>query len=161
MIETLETCSHIADIAPCVRFISIGTNELTAEALGISRQDPDRQDSFRLLPHSVVTLIAETIERARAANPDIHVGLCGEAASNIHSLVALHDAGASIDSFSVAPALTNTMLLPLSYGGHLIPHACEPLSQEEYNMFREGGRLARPGRPQERLSRRPSEVPGC
>ncbi len=133
MVETVAACNNIDSIAKSVSFISFGTNDLTSEVLNISRQDPNVQDHFRLLSASVIDCVAETVARARSSNPTIHISLCGEAASNIHSLMGLYEAGARMDSFSVAPTLSNTLLLPLVYGGHFIPETTEPISRDEFN----------------------------
>ncbi|MEM6603944.1 MAG: pyruvate, phosphate dikinase [Pseudomonadota bacterium] len=78
-------------IAKTADFLSFGTNDLTQTVIGISRDDSPRFmtdymrkrivpfDPFVKLDLSGVgMLIAIAVEKARKANPDIVIGLCGE-----------------------------------------------------------------------------------
>jgi pyruvate,orthophosphate dikinase len=91
MIELPRAALRAGDIAPSADFFSFGTNDLTQTTLGISRDD---SGSFLnaylekgLLPADpFVTIdqegVGELVElgckRARAANPTITLGVCGE-----------------------------------------------------------------------------------
>ena len=128
MIETRESCANIEAIVQNTSFISFGTNDLGAAVLGVSRNDKDYQTfHMRRLAPQVLDVIAETVSRAQNANPDIHTSLCGEAARDLQSLIALRDRDVWIDSFSVDPEFRNTALLPLAYQDHVIQNFCGPL----------------------------------
>jgi pyruvate,orthophosphate dikinase len=91
MIELPRAALRAGDIAPSADFFSFGTNDLTQTTLGISRDD---SGSFLnayvekgLLPadpfvtidqEGVGELVALGCKRARAANPTITLGVCGE-----------------------------------------------------------------------------------
>ena len=91
MIELPRAALRAGDIAPSADFFSFGTNDLTQTTLGISRDD---SGSFLnayvekgLLPadpfvtidqEGVGELVAIGCKRARAANPTITLGVCGE-----------------------------------------------------------------------------------
>ncbi|MEZ5176655.1 MAG: pyruvate, phosphate dikinase [Acidimicrobiia bacterium] len=91
MIE-LPRAALIADeIAAEADFISFGTNDLTQTTLGLSRDDSSRflpgyltrglipADPFVELDiDGVGALVSIATERARAANPTIKIGVCGE-----------------------------------------------------------------------------------
>jgi pyruvate,orthophosphate dikinase len=91
MIE-LPRAALVADkIAAEADFFSFGTNDLTQTTLGLSRDD-----SGRFLPHyveqkiypddpfqsidreGVGALVALAVEKGRAANPNLKIGVCGE-----------------------------------------------------------------------------------
>ena len=91
MIETPRACLRAGDIAATAGFLSFGTNDLTQMLYGLSRDDagrfiPDyvaqgvfRHDPFHSLDIEGVGEIMEmAIERARQANAQISLGLCGE-----------------------------------------------------------------------------------
>jgi pyruvate,orthophosphate dikinase len=91
MIELPRAALRAGDIAPSADFFSFGTNDLTQTTLGISRDD---SGSFLnayvekgLLPadpfvtidqEGVGELVRLGCDRARAANPTITLGVCGE-----------------------------------------------------------------------------------
>lgn len=128
MIETQEACANIEGVAQNASFISFGTNDLGAAVLGVPRNDRDYQSlHMRRLAPEVLDVIAATVSRAQNANPYIHISLCGEAARDLQSLIALRDRGVRIDSFSVDPEFRNTALLPLAYQDHVIQNFCGPL----------------------------------
>lgn len=128
MIETREACANIEGVAQNASFISFGTNDLGAAVLGVPRNDRDYQSlHMRRLAPEVLDVIAATVSRAQNANPYIHISLCGEAARDLQSLIALRDRGVWIDSFSVDPEFRNTALLPLAYQDHVIQNFCGPL----------------------------------
>jgi pyruvate,orthophosphate dikinase len=91
MIELPRAALRAADIARHVDFFSFGTNDLTQTTYGISRDDApaflaayQRKGLYELDPFvtldqkGVGELIATAIERGRAANPALKVGICGE-----------------------------------------------------------------------------------
>ena len=114
MIELPRAALRAGEIAPSADFFSFGTNDLTQTTLGISRDD---SGSFLgvyvekgLLPvdpfvsidqEGVGELIALGCQRARAARPDVTLGVCGEHAGNPPSVAFFEKVG--IDYISCSP----------------------------------------------------------
>ena len=99
MIELPRAALRAADIARHVDFFSFGTNDLTQTTYGISRDDApaflaayQRKGLYEIDPFvsldqkGVGELIATAIERGRAANPALKIGICGEHAGDPASL---------------------------------------------------------------------------
>src|SRR5690606_3870462 len=91
MVELPRACLRAGDIAKEVDFISFGTNDLTQTTYGISRDDAPaflatyhRKNLYDVDPFVTVDrrgvgeLIQMAIERGRAVNPHLKVGICGE-----------------------------------------------------------------------------------
>ncbi len=91
MIETPRGALRAGDIARHCTFFSFGTNDLTQMTYGLSRDDAGRfmrdyvnlgvftEDPFHSLDiEGVGELVLLATSRAREANPDIKLGLCGE-----------------------------------------------------------------------------------
>ena len=129
MVETLEACQNIREIAPKVSFLSIGSNDLTAAIHECSRNDPASVRLFASLTQQVVEVIKDMVSAAREANPEIEISLCGEAAADIHSLLALKKAGVWIDHFSVPTSFKDSHILPLLYGHLALDEFCGPLKE--------------------------------
>ncbi|WP_404405839.1 putative PEP-binding protein [Pelagibacterium halotolerans] len=114
MIELPRACLRAGDIAREVDFISFGTNDLTQTTYGISRDDAPaflaayhRRALYDVDPfvtidqRGVGELIHIAIERGRAVNPHLKVGICGEHAGEPRSLRFF--AGLDIDYVSCSP----------------------------------------------------------
>ena len=114
MIELPRAALRAGDIAQAVDFFSFGTNDLTQTTFGISRDDAPAflaayqrkglydQDPFVTLDQKGVgELIAIAIERGKAANPHLKIGICGEHAGDPESLKFF--AGLDIDYVSCSP----------------------------------------------------------
>ncbi|MEQ1771384.1 MAG: putative PEP-binding protein [Devosia sp.] len=114
MIELPRAALRAADIARHVDFFSFGTNDLTQTTYGISRDDApaflaayQRKGLYELDPFVTVDqkgvgeLIAIAIERGRAANPALKIGICGEHAGDPESLRFF--AGLGVDYVSCSP----------------------------------------------------------
>jgi pyruvate,orthophosphate dikinase len=99
MIELPRAALRAAEIAAAVDFFSFGTNDLTQTTYGISRDDApaflaayqrkglyDFDPFVTLDEKGVGELIAMAIERGRAANPNLRIGICGEHAGDPASL---------------------------------------------------------------------------
>jgi phosphoenolpyruvate-protein kinase (PTS system EI component) len=97
MIETPAAAANAAAIAAECDLLSIGTNDLTASALGVDRFSPG--DAVAHHPR-VLRLIAASVDAAHAARIPIEV--CGEAASDQRMLPLL--VGLGIDQLSVGAA---------------------------------------------------------
>ncbi len=91
MVETPRAALRAGEIALQSGFLSFGTNDLTQMTYGLSRDDSGRfmrdylalgvfaADPFHSLDvEGVGELLLIAAERARRANPDITLGLCGE-----------------------------------------------------------------------------------
>jgi pyruvate,orthophosphate dikinase len=114
MIELPRAALRAGDIAHSVDFFSFGTNDLTQTTFGISRDDAPaflaayqrkgvyEQDPFVTLDQKGVgEIIAIAIERGKAANPNLKIGICGEHAGDPASLRFF--AGLPIDYVSCSP----------------------------------------------------------
>lgn len=114
MIELPRAALRAGEIAPLVDFFSFGTNDLTQSTFGISRDDAPvflatylRNGLYDVDPfatidqHGVGELIAIAIERGRAANPNLKIGICGEHAGDPASVQFF--AGLGIDYVSCSP----------------------------------------------------------
>lgn len=91
MIELPRACFIAGEIAAEADFLSFGTNDLTQTTLGLSRDDSSRflpgyvtrglidADPFvEIDVEGVGALVAMATKAARDANPEIHIGVCGE-----------------------------------------------------------------------------------
>jgi len=98
MIEVAAVVPLIADWADRVDFFSLGTNDLTASALGQDRDHPVGARGDDALHPGLVRLIASAIDAAREAGRP--VSACGEMAADPRGSLILAALGA--DSLSVA-----------------------------------------------------------
>ena len=91
MIEIPRAALLSKDIAQHAEFFSFGTNDLTQMTFGYSRDDVGKflptylekgilkHDPFQVIDRDGVgQLIQMSVERGRAARPDLKVGICGE-----------------------------------------------------------------------------------
>lgn len=114
MIELPRACLRAGDIATMVDFISFGTNDLTQTTFGISRDDAptflaayqrkgiyERDPFVTIDEKGVGEMIAIAIDRGRAANPGLKIGICGEHAGDPASLKFF--AGLGVDYVSCSP----------------------------------------------------------
>lgn len=114
MIELPRACLRAGDIASMVDFISFGTNDLTQTTFGISRDDApaflaayqrkgvyERDPFVNIDEKGVGEMIAIAIERGKAANPRLKIGICGEHAGDPVSLQFF--AGLGVDYVSCSP----------------------------------------------------------
>ncbi len=106
MVETPRAALRAAEIAPLVEFLSFGTNDLTQMTYGLSRDDAGRfmsdyvqqgvypEDPFHTLDaEGVGELLQIGSERARAANPNVVLSICGEHGGNPESIAFCRSAG--------------------------------------------------------------------
>lgn len=114
MIELPRACLRAGDIAHMVDFFSFGTNDLTQTTFGISRDDAptflaayqrkgvyERDPFVTIDEKGVGEMISIAIERGRAANPGLKIGICGEHAGDPASL--RYFAGLGVDYVSCSP----------------------------------------------------------
>ena len=115
MIELPRAALRAGDLARHADFFSFGTNDLTQTALGFSRDDAQGRFLTFYLDHGVLTddpfatldvegvgeLIDIAVRRGRRANPDLHVGVCGEHGGDPASIAFCHEVG--LDYVSCSP----------------------------------------------------------
>ena len=84
MIESKDAIPTIPSIAKSTDFISIGTNDLTESITGKRRNIYDKE--FFYLTEGVKSAIEDIVYRAKAVNPDITIGICGEHANYLENV---------------------------------------------------------------------------
>jgi pyruvate, orthophosphate dikinase len=122
MIELPRAAVTAGEIADVADFFSFGTNDLTQTAFGFSRDDIGKfvglYEERRLVPANpfvtvdrpgVGRLMAIASEEGRAANPSIHLGICGEHGGDPASVVFCHEIG--LDYVSCSPFRVETARL--------------------------------------------------
>jgi pyruvate, orthophosphate dikinase len=116
MIETPRAALVAGKLAPHVDVFSFGTNDLTQMTFGLSRDDVAARlmprelelgllpaDPFRTLDdEGVGFLVRSAVEAARAANPDLEAGICGEHGGDPDSIKLVHAYGLDYASCSAA-----------------------------------------------------------
>jgi pyruvate,orthophosphate dikinase len=114
MIELPRAALTAGKIAPEVRFFSFGSNDLTQMTFGFSRDDAEEKfladyvergilpkNPFATLDEDGVgQLVRTAVEKGRAANPDLQLGLCGEHGGDPLSINFCHRAGLTYVSCS-------------------------------------------------------------
>jgi pyruvate,orthophosphate dikinase len=115
MIETPRAALLADRLAQWAEFLSFGTNDLTQLTYGFSRDDVERRmlgtylekglltaSPFAELDDSgVAALMGIAVERARAARPDIKIGICGEHGGDPSSIAICETLG--LDYVSCSP----------------------------------------------------------
>lgn len=113
MIEVPRACLVADQIAEVSAFCSLGTNDLTQMTLGFSRDDTNKfvphyiksgmikRDPFQSIDvDGVGQLLMMAIEKGRAVNPTLEVGICGEHGGDPKSIEFFHKIGCSYVSCS-------------------------------------------------------------
>ncbi len=115
MIEVPRAALTAGRIAACADFLSFGTNDLTQMTWGFSRDDVEAsffseyldRGVFPISPfesldvEGVGALVRGATEEGRRANPDLHIGVCGEHGGDPRSIHFFHDVG--LDYVSCSP----------------------------------------------------------
>lgn len=115
MVETPRAALLAGRLVEEAEFLSFGTNDLSQLTFGLSRDDVERRMlapylEQRLLtaspfvsldPDGVGELISLAVTRARAARPDVKLGLCGEHGADPSSIVLCDRLG--LDYISCSP----------------------------------------------------------
>jgi phosphoenolpyruvate-protein kinase (PTS system EI component) len=99
MVEVAATAAAAAAFAPAVDFFSIGTNDLSAEVLGLDRASPQTRPALAADPR-VLSLVHGVATAAATAG--IKVSVCGDAAADPDVLPLL--IGLGIRTLSVGAA---------------------------------------------------------
>lgn len=115
MIELPRAAMTAGEIAGSAEFFSFGTNDLTQMTWGFSRDDVEasffstylEQGVFPVSPFEsldidgVGALVRRAATDGRAANPDLHLGICGEHGGDPASIHFFHEVG--LDYVSCSP----------------------------------------------------------
>jgi pyruvate,orthophosphate dikinase len=114
MLETPRGCLTADQLANLCDFFSFGTNDLTQMTLGFSRDDSGKfLDQYRKLgiyeadpfqavdQEGVGQLMAIAVSKARSVKPNINIGLCGEVAGDLSTIMFVDSLG--LDNVSVSP----------------------------------------------------------
>ena len=122
MIELPRAAVTAGEIAETADFFSFGTNDLTQTAFGFSRDDIGKfvgmYEERKLVPANpfvtvdkpgVGRLMAIACEEGKAANPDLHLGICGEHGGDPASVAFCH--GIGLDYVSCSPFRVETARL--------------------------------------------------
>jgi phosphoenolpyruvate-protein kinase (PTS system EI component) len=99
MVELPEAVARIDELAGEAAFLSLGTNDLTSQILGLDRRDPSAGPALTAHP-AVLRAVSDVITAARRHRRSVSV--CGDAAA--HPLVLPLLVGLGCDTLSVAPA---------------------------------------------------------
>jgi pyruvate,orthophosphate dikinase len=122
MIEVPRAALTAGEIAEVADFFSFGTNDLTQMGFGFSRDDIGKfvgmYEERKLVPANPFVTIDRTgigrlmriaTEEGRAANPKLHVGICGEHGGDPASVAFCHEIG--LDYVSCSPFRVETARL--------------------------------------------------
>ena len=122
MIELPRAAVTAAEIAEGADFFSFGTNDLTQTAFGFSRDDIGKfvgmYEERKLVPANpfvtidragVGRLMRIAAEEGKAANAELHLGICGEHGGDPASVVFCHEIG--LDYVSCSPFRVETARL--------------------------------------------------
>ncbi|MBO3178419.1 pyruvate, phosphate dikinase [Dermatophilus congolensis] len=115
MIELPRAAMTAGEIGQCAEFFSFGTNDLTQTTWGFSRDDVEgtffknylERGIFGVSPfetldqQGVGALVKLAADTGRAANPDLHLGVCGEHGGDPESVHFFHKIG--LDYVSCSP----------------------------------------------------------
>ena len=114
MIEIPRAALLADEIAKEAEFFSFGTNDLTQMTFGFSRDDVTKflphyyenkifeEDPFKTLDQNGVGKLVEmAVKQGRSANPDLHIGVCGETGGEAKSIEFYHKVG--LDYVSCSP----------------------------------------------------------
>ncbi|MCL2503478.1 MAG: pyruvate, phosphate dikinase [Coriobacteriia bacterium] len=114
MIELPRAAVTADEIGQAADFFSFGTNDLTQTAFGFSRDDIESKflprylerkilprNPFETIDPGVAALVAMGVEKGRAANPALHLGVCGEHGGDPDSVHTFFEVG--LDYVSCSP----------------------------------------------------------
>ncbi len=114
MIEIPRAALTADKMAEYAEFFSFGTNDLTQTTYGISRDDAESGFLIEYMVHGILPdnpfetidpdgvgeLMRIAVEKGRATNPDIKLGICGEHGGEAKSIALCHKLGLNYVSCS-------------------------------------------------------------
>jgi pyruvate,orthophosphate dikinase len=114
MIEIPRAALTADKLAEYAEFFSFGTNDLTQTTFGISRDDAESGFLIEYMVHGILPnnpfetidsdgvgeLMRIAVEKGRATNPDIKLGICGEHGGEEKSIALCHKLGLNYVSCS-------------------------------------------------------------
>ena len=114
MIEIPRAALTADKLAEYAEFFSFGTNDLTQTTYGISRDDAESGFLIEYMVHGILPdnpfetidpdgvgeLMRIAVEKGRAANPNIKLGICGEHGGEAKSIALCHKLGLNYVSCS-------------------------------------------------------------
>ena len=122
MVELPRAAVVAGEIAEVADFFSFGTNDLTQTVFGFSRDDIGKflgmYEERKLVPANpfvtidrpgVGKLMSLAVREGRAANPQLHLGICGEHGGDPASVTFCHEIG--LDYVSCSPFRVETARL--------------------------------------------------
>ncbi|MFB3738922.1 MAG: putative PEP-binding protein, partial [Candidatus Velamenicoccus archaeovorus] len=122
MIEVPRAAVTAGEIAEVADFFSFGTNDLTQMGFGFSRDDIGKfvgmYEERKLVPANPFVTIDRTgvgrlmrlaVDEGKAANPELHLGICGEHGGDPASVAFCHEVG--LDYVSCSPFRVETARL--------------------------------------------------
>jgi pyruvate,orthophosphate dikinase len=137
MIEVPRAAVTAGEIAEAADFFSFGTNDLTQMGFGFSRDDIGKfvgmYEERKLVPANpfvtvdrpgVGRLMRIAAEEGKAANPSLHLGICGEHGGDPASVTFCHEVG--LDYVSCSPFRVETARLA---AGQAVVGAAESASK--------------------------------
>ncbi len=115
MIELPRACVIAGDIARTADFFSFGTNDLTQAGIGFSRDDVEKGIIPEYISDKILTsspfqtidaegvgaFVKMAVERGRASNAELHLGICGEHGGDPESIHFFRTVG--LDYVSCSP----------------------------------------------------------
>mgnify|MGYP000270814612 CR=1 FL=1 len=114
MIEVVRACMRAGRLAELAEFMSFGTNDLTQATFSFSREDAENKflpaytetgiledNPFEVLDiKGVGQLMKMAVQKGRATNPELKVGICGEHGGHPGSIRFCHHVGLNYVSCS-------------------------------------------------------------
>ena len=114
MLEVVRACIRAGRLAEIAEFFSFGTNDLTQATFSFSREDAENKflpaynetgiledNPFEVLDiKGVGQMMKLAVERGRATNPDLKIGICGEHGGHPSSIHFCHHIGLNYVSCS-------------------------------------------------------------
>lgn len=114
MIELPRAAMTAGEIGKVADFFSFGTNDLTQTVFGFSRDDIEGKflprylerkilprNPFETIDSGVAEFVRMGVEKGKAANPSLHVGVCGEHGGDPDSVKVFY--GIGLDYVSCSP----------------------------------------------------------
>lgn len=117
MVENAGALPLLPQWLPSIDFVSLGTNDLFASALGVSRDDPVSGNGVDFLHPGLLRIIHGVIQEAKAREKQVSV--CGEMAADPLGSVALAALGADRLSVPVRSLRQVRKVLAQRVGGSL------------------------------------------